>query len=64
MTATVGIITPNNRNVPKYTVNDQCTKCGVCAKVCPTRNIIIHKKVNFGNNRKNIMLAFITVLVM
>jgi len=33
----------------RYIVNDQCTKCGLCPKVCPTANIKVSDKVNFGN---------------
>jgi ferredoxin len=32
----------------KYMVGDGCTKCGVCAKVCPADNITIADKVEFG----------------
>ena len=31
----------------KYIVTDKCNKCGVCAKVCPAKNIIVTDTVNF-----------------
>ena len=33
----------------KYTINDQCNKCGVCKKVCPANNISVDDKVVFGS---------------
>lgn len=30
-----------------YIVNDNCIKCGVCAKVCPANNIAVTDKVAF-----------------
>lgn len=32
-----------------YIVNDNCTHCGICAKVCPANNITVTDKVSFGN---------------
>ena len=32
-----------------YTINDNCTKCGICAKVCPSNNIFINEKVTFSD---------------
>lgn len=32
-----------------YTVNDNCTRCGVCIKVCPANNITVTDKVTFSN---------------
>jgi ferredoxin len=31
-------------------IDKNCVKCGVCAKVCPTGNIIIGENVSFGDN--------------
>jgi len=31
-----------------YIVTSQCNKCGVCAKVCPVKNIAVTDKVCFG----------------
>ncbi|MDR1600374.1 MAG: EFR1 family ferrodoxin [Oscillospiraceae bacterium] len=31
-----------------YIVNSECTACGTCAKVCPTGNITVASKVEFG----------------
>ena len=27
-----------------YTVNDDCTRCGICAKVCPANNIRVTER--------------------
>lgn len=31
-----------------YIVNDNCTHCGICAKVCPADNITVTDKVHFA----------------
>ncbi len=36
-----------------YIVNDSCTKCGLCSKVCPAKNITVDTKVNFGTHCEN-----------
>ena len=33
-----------------YIVNDNCIRCGICARVCPANNIIVTDKVTFGSN--------------
>lgn len=33
----------------EYIVNDNCTCCGICAKVCPADNITVTDKVHFAN---------------
>ncbi len=33
-----------------FTVNKRCTLCGVCQKVCPTKNITVTNEVKFGKN--------------
>lgn len=32
-----------------YIVNDNCNRCGVCAKVCPANNITVTDKVTFSD---------------
>ena len=32
-----------------YIVNDDCIRCGICAKVCPANNITVTDKVTFGD---------------
>jgi ferredoxin len=32
-----------------YIVNDSCTKCGTCAKICPSGNISVTGEVRFGD---------------
>lgn len=33
----------------QYIVNDRCTRCGICAKVCPANNIEVTDKVVFAD---------------
>jgi ferredoxin len=39
-----------DKNAQGYIVNGQCTKCGICAKVCPAKNISVTDKVHFSNH--------------
>jgi ferredoxin len=40
-----------HRNLAKkYIVNKNCTKCGICAQVCPAGNITITDRVTFGSS--------------
>lgn len=32
-----------------YIVNDKCTRCGICAKVCPANNITVTDRVYFAD---------------
>ena len=32
-----------------FTINEKCTNCGICAKVCPTGNVSVTDKVIFSN---------------
>ena len=38
-----------DKQAQRYTVNENCVKCGVCAKVCPAGNISVTDKVVFGS---------------
>ena len=41
----------DGKSAKKYIVNERCTKCGICAKVCPTANITVtDDQVIFGEN--------------
>jgi ferredoxin len=40
------IFKPEN-GAQKYIVDDKCNKCGVCAKVCPAKNISVDEKIAF-----------------
>ena len=42
------VMPSSSKNAQKYLVNDKCIKCGICAKVCPAKNINITDKVNFS----------------
>ena len=33
-----------------YIVNDNCIRCGICAKVCPANNITVTNKVTFSDH--------------
>jgi ferredoxin len=39
-----------DKNAQSYMVNGQCVKCGVCAKVCPAKNIAVTDKVRFSDH--------------
>jgi MinD superfamily P-loop ATPase len=39
-----------DKNAQSYMVNDRCVKCGVCAKVCPAKNIAVTDKVRFSDH--------------
>jgi ferredoxin len=39
----------NNMAQKYYYTDDRCTKCGICAKVCPAGNISVSGKVVFGD---------------
>lgn len=40
-----------SKSTPKaFTVEEQCTLCKTCAKVCPEKNITVDKSVKFGKN--------------
>ena len=38
---------PNGEYAKKYIVNNQCDKCGICPKVCPSKNITISDNITF-----------------
>jgi MinD superfamily P-loop ATPase containing an inserted ferredoxin domain len=40
----------NGKQAKSFIVNDKCTKCGICAKVCPTGNIVVKDKVLFSEH--------------
>jgi MinD superfamily P-loop ATPase len=42
--------TKTDKNAQSYIVNDQCTKCGICAKVCPAKNITVSDKLCFSDH--------------
>ena len=40
-----------NRNFDRrFIVNNRCTSCKICAKVCPKRNIIVYARPDFQHN--------------
>ena len=46
----MGNLFTNNKAAQSFIVNEQCTHCGVCAKVCPAGNITVTDKISFGNH--------------
>lgn len=50
LASVLNAVTSTDKNAQKYIVNDQCTKCGICAKVCPVKNITIADKVDFSDH--------------
>lgn len=49
MTQKLEGIVLNGEQAKKYIINNDCVKCGICAKVCPTGNIKIEDKPVFLN---------------
>lgn len=47
LTAAVASTIPKGESAKKYIVNSGCNKCGICSKVCPSKNITVSNKVNF-----------------
>ena len=43
-------VTSTEKNAQSYIVNSKCTKCGICAKVCPAKNISVTDKVHFSDH--------------
>lgn len=39
----------NRTAAQEYIVNDDCVKCGICAKVCPANNITVEDKPKFAD---------------
>lgn len=49
-TATIGtVFLSSGKGAQGFIVNDKCTSCGTCAKVCPAGNITIIDKVAFAD---------------
>lgn len=48
--AVLRAITRTDKNAQSYIVNDQCNRCGTCAKVCPVKNITVTDRVHFSNH--------------
>jgi ferredoxin len=48
LTPIIAKMTVSDDYAKKFTVTDKCNKCGVCAKVCPAKNIFVSENVNFG----------------
>nr|WP_157888429.1 EFR1 family ferrodoxin [Lachnoclostridium phocaeense] len=46
---TIGKRVLDDKAAQRYTVSDACTKCGICTKVCPARNIRLTDCVEFGS---------------
>lgn len=38
-------IIPNFNSVENFSINDKCTSCGTCIKVCPRNNLSINKEL-------------------
>jgi Pyruvate/2-oxoacid:ferredoxin oxidoreductase delta subunit len=45
--------------VPKhFWTNSKCSKCGICMKLCPEKNILVDDDVKWGNNCLNCLACF------
>lgn len=52
-TATIGLFDNmiyNGKQGQGYIIDDKCNKCGICAKVCPIKNITVTDKVEFSEH--------------
>ena len=49
VTPVVSAMIPDGKNAQKYILNNQCNKCGICAKACPSGNITVTDKVCFAD---------------
>lgn len=43
-------VTSTDKNAQGYIVNPDCTKCGICAKVCPASNVKVTDSVQFSDH--------------
>lgn len=43
-------LTSTDKNAQSYIVNSDCTKCGICAKVCLAKNVTVSDKVHFSDH--------------
>jgi len=50
----VGMFKPE-KNALKYSISESCTKCGICAQVCPAKNISVTDKVKFNEHCEGCM---------
>ncbi|MBQ7992813.1 MAG: EFR1 family ferrodoxin [Solobacterium sp.] len=48
--ATMAKIVMNPKAAQKYIVNENCVRCGICAKVCPANNITVTDAVHFSDH--------------
>ncbi|MBE6905558.1 MAG: 4Fe-4S ferredoxin [Ruminococcaceae bacterium] len=39
----------NGKQGQRYMINQDCIKCGICAKICPAGNITVSDQVKFGD---------------
>ncbi|MFA6714449.1 MAG: EFR1 family ferrodoxin [Victivallales bacterium] len=45
-----------SKDAAKFYVNDNCTSCGTCVKICPVRNVkLVDKRPAWGNNCEQCM---------
>jgi ferredoxin len=48
LTQAIGKVLLKDDAAQSYIVNEDCIRCGICAKVCPANNITVLKDVVFG----------------
>jgi len=50
VSAVVGGLLKYEKSAQKYIINDNCNKCGICAQVCPAKNIEVASNIQFDNH--------------
>jgi len=50
LSAVVSGLLKYEKSAQKYIINGNCNKCGICAKVCPVKNVKVSDSVQFSDH--------------